>query len=282
MWRWWLPMLIWASLSGCSSYQLAYNHLDRLLFSWVEDYVDLTSAQRAVLEPQVQQWHTQHRQTQLPRYKDLLVAMRTGLQSAPLDAVLAEQWQAEAETRWLELRSSLVPLSITLLEQLDIAQQQALLKALRRRIEVQRDEYLERTPAEQAEHLEDLYRQRMKRWIGRLDHSQSRDLNRLVVTLTNAEGLWLGYRRRWVDALEQALIVRSNRHEFEKQITALTLSPQSLLTAAQRAAMAASRRQRGEYLLALVNGLSVSQRDQLLSELDALIEAAEQLLQSQD
>ncbi len=268
--------------SGCSSYQLAYNHMDRLLFVWVDDYVDLSAAQHAVLEPQVQQWHAQHRRTELPLYKDLLIAARAALQSPPLAAGLAETWQQDAEARWLALRSSLAPLAITLLEQLDLSQQQVLLVTLRSKVDSQRQDYLERSPAQQAEYLAALYRQRMQRWIGRLTSDQDRDLKRLVQVLADTQGQRFGYRRRWIDALEQALIIRSDKPQFDALIETLMVTPQDLLTETQRASMAVSQRQRHTYLRTLVNGLSAPQRQQLLAELEALIAAAEQLLQEQD
>lgn len=264
-------------LSGCSSYQLAYNNIDRLLFNWVDDYVDLSSAQRAELQPLVQQWHAEHRRTQLPVYKSLLVSMRAGLQTPPVDAALFAQWWVAGEGHWSELRSSWVPLVIALLEQLELSQQKQLLDALRKEVKTQREDYLERSSSERVEYRYELYRERMKRWIGRLDRAQSSDLNQLVVALPDSELQWLAYRSQWIDELEQALLIRSDKALFHKHIQTLLRSPNSFRTEALQQLLASSRQQRGDYMLTLINGLTAQQRDHLLNELDDVIDAAEQL-----
>lgn len=281
--RWGLALSLWLMLlSGCSSYRVAYNNLDWLLFGWVEDYVELTSAQHAALEPLVRQWHAQHRQTQLPQYQALLFAIRVGVQSPPLDQALLEQWRIAVEPHWLALRSSLVPLAVALLEQIDQDQQQQLLGALRKKIESQREAYLERSAAERVEHRYDTYRERMRRWIGRLGSAQRDDLKRLVVALPDGELQWLGYRSLWVDELEQALMIRSDKRQFHAQIQALILSPNSFRIEALQNLLTSSRRQRSDYMVALINGLTAQQRDHLLSKLDALIDAVGRLHLEQD
>lgn len=269
-------------LSGCSSYQLAYNNADRLLFVWIDDYVELTSAQRTALEPLVEQWHAQHRRTQLPVYHDFLVAMRQELQAPPLDAVRFAQWRIEVEAHWLALRSSLLPLAIALLEPLELSQQQQLLTALRKEIDTQREAYLERSASEQVEYRVDLYRERMKRWIGPLDSTQRNALQQLVQGLPDSELQWLWYRSLWVDELEQLLRISTDKTQFPARVRALILSPGSLRTVELQKLQASSRQQRSDYMLALINGLSVSQRDHLLSEFDDLIDAAEQLRRQPD
>ncbi|MFT5722034.1 MAG: hypothetical protein ACI9W6_002352 [Motiliproteus sp.] len=273
---WALILSLALLLSGCSSYQLAYNNADWLLFRWVGDYVELTSAQRAELQPLVEQWHAQHRRTQLPGYAGFLVAMRHELRAPPLEAARFAQWQTQIEAHWLALRSSLVPLAIALLEQLERSQQQQLLAALRTEIEAQRQDALERSAFEQAEHRANLYRQRMKRWIGRLDSAQRSDLQQLVQALPDSELQWLRYRSLWVDELERLLRIRPDKTRFHTGIRTLILSPGSIHGGALQQ-LVSSRQQRSDYLLTLINGLSASQRDQLLSEMDDLIDAVEQL-----
>ncbi|MFT6915141.1 MAG: hypothetical protein ACJAWL_001444 [Motiliproteus sp.] len=272
-------MALWLSLllSGCSSYQLAYNNADWLLFRWVDDYVELTSAQHAELQPLVERWHAEHRRTELPGYAAFLVAMRHELRAPPLETARFAQWQTQVEAHWLALRSSLVPLAITLLEQLERSQQQELLAALRTEIDARRQATLERSAPEQTEYRIDLYRERMKRWIGRLDSVQRSALQQLVQASPKTESQWLTYRSLWVDELERALLIRLDRKAFHARIQALILSPGSLGTEAQQRLLVSSRQPRSDYMLTLINGLSVSQRDQLLGELDGLIDAAETL-----
>ncbi len=274
-------VLVLLFVSGCSSYRLAYNNLDWLLFGWVDDYVELTSAQHVELEPLVRQWHAQHRQTQLPQYQALLFAIRAGVQSRPLDPALFEAWRVEVERSWLALRSSLAPLAVALLEQIDQDQQQQLLGALRKKIDSQREAYLERSASERVGRRYDIYRERMLRWIGRLDSAQRNALKQLV-GLPDSELQWLEYRSLWVDELEQALMIRSNKQPFHARIQTLILSPNSFRIEAQQHLLANTQRQRSDYMVALINGLSTQQRAHLLSELDALIDVIGRLISQQD
>ncbi|MEH6471130.1 MAG: DUF6279 family lipoprotein [Halopseudomonas sp.] len=266
------------SLLGCSSYRMAYNNLDRLMFGWVEDYVTLTADQRDELEPLVNQWHDQHRAEQLPRYHRLLVKIRTRIQAPPTDRVELQGWLDEADEGWLQLRSSVVPLAVALLDQIDASQQQRLLKQLRKDVESKRDDYQDRNASQQIDHRYDLYRKRLQRWIGPINDSQRQDLNRLVLELPDSEGLWLDYRSRWIAELEQVLRAKPDEQRFQQQLQALIITPSSLRGESLQAVIEQSRQRRLEYMVELINQLSASQKEHLLGELDDLIEDIEQLL----
>ncbi len=285
------------SLSGCSSYRLAYNNLDHLVFAWIDDYADLTSAQRDRLRPQLLQWHDRHRQEELPRYQALLISIRMGVQSSPLDTALFDGWRAALEESMQTLRSSAVPLAVALLEQLDSSQQRQLLDTLRREIKNQREDALDRSASEQAERRYEKYRQRMYPWIGRLDDPQRQHLKRLLEKLPDTELQWLAYRSRWVDRLEQALLFRSDQAQFYPRIESLLLNASPLYRASrsglqglkladdawvnesliEERSIADSRQLRIRYMLALINSLSEQQRSRLLQELDELIDVVAEL-----
>lgn len=106
-WRIIAAALLALAFAGCSALRLAYNQADTLIYWWLDDYVDFTSAQAPAARDAIAQWLDWHRRTQLPDY------------SAQLDRVAAELQQditpAQA-CRWFE----------QVRERVDLAAQQAL------------------------------------------------------------------------------------------------------------------------------------------------------------
>ena len=55
-------------LQGCSAIRLGYNHADDLARWWLDQYLDLSSAQDALARERLKRLHAWHRKTQLPEY----------------------------------------------------------------------------------------------------------------------------------------------------------------------------------------------------------------------
>ncbi len=278
-------------VGGCSSYQLAYNNLDRLLLGYVEDYVELSSVQRQQILPTVRQWHRQHRQQQLPEYRQWLLEVRQAVNSTgdaemalhrELDDKVAANWLTTIDESWLELRRGALPSALVLIEQLDPIQQQRLLNRLQQQLDKQWRQYHKRTAVEQAEHRYQIYLKRLQRWSGRLHNSQQQQLKRLVGELVDTRPLWLAYRQRWIDRLQQALALQAKpQHDiqrFRSAIETLVVASNTLQGDSLQRAMASNRQQWVRFTSRFINGLSAQQRDHFITELDSLIGDIEQLL----
>ncbi|MEH6651318.1 MAG: DUF6279 family lipoprotein [Motiliproteus sp.] len=275
-------------LAGCSSYRLAYNNIDRILISYIDDYVDLDDDQRQQLQTSIDRWQLQHRQQQLPIYRDQLLRLRQQLSSPPanstavdravVDTEMVEDWLLQVEQNWQQLRLSWLGPMQSLLSQLQLAQQQRLLQQLRKRLQQQRDEYQQRTPSEQQSHRYTQYRKRLQRWSGPLDQDQQQQLKALVPQLDDNRPQWFDYRARWIDQLELLLAQERDAASVETNLQTLVMQLQRWQSEQLRQSRAANRKLWVVYMRDFINGLSTTQRNHLVSELDDLIDDAGQLM----
>lgn len=277
-------LLLSLLLVGCSSYRFAYNNLDRILISYIDDYVDLDDDQRQQLQTSIDLWQLQHRQQQLPIYRDQLLRVRQQIAAASsseavVDSAMVEGWALQVEQNWQQLRLSWLPPIQNLLGQLQPAQQQRLLQQLRKRLKKQRTEYLERTPSEQQSHRYDRYRKRIQRWSGPLEPRQKKQLKALVPKLDDNRLQWLDYRARWIDQLEQLLAREPGSETVGNNIQVLVMQLERWQGEQLQLTRAANRKLWVVYMRDFINGLSATQRNHLLSEVDDLIDDAEQLME---
>ena len=70
---WWIPLCLFVVLlTGCSALKLGYNQADKLVYLWVDRYVDLDEAQGKVTRDAIAGWFAWNRRTQLGDYSELL------------------------------------------------------------------------------------------------------------------------------------------------------------------------------------------------------------------
>lgn len=73
-------------LMSCGLVKIAYNKAPELAIWWLNDYFNLTTEQKTVLNPALQKLHVWHRQTQLPAYERMLQDMQTTLGKEQISA----------------------------------------------------------------------------------------------------------------------------------------------------------------------------------------------------
>jgi hypothetical protein len=73
-------------LMGCGLLKIAYNKAPELAIWWLNDYFNLTTEQKTVLNPALQKLHVWHRQTQLPAYQSMLQDTQTILGKEQISA----------------------------------------------------------------------------------------------------------------------------------------------------------------------------------------------------
>lgn len=63
-------------LCGCSALKVTYNNAPGLTQWWLDHYLNFTTAQEDILQPQLETLHDWHRHHELPVYADLLAQMQ--------------------------------------------------------------------------------------------------------------------------------------------------------------------------------------------------------------
>ncbi|MCX7178172.1 MAG: DUF6279 family lipoprotein [Proteobacteria bacterium] len=66
-----LGIVVMLLLQGCSAVRLGYNNADSLARWWIDQYVDLSPEQDALLRERLSRLHLWHRRAQLPEYASL-------------------------------------------------------------------------------------------------------------------------------------------------------------------------------------------------------------------
>ena len=77
--------------SGCSTMRIGYDHGPRLVWWWLDGYVDFSREQKPHAKQAIQQWFDWHRSAQLPEYVDWLTVVRSRIND-PLTPEQACGW----------------------------------------------------------------------------------------------------------------------------------------------------------------------------------------------
>src|SRR5680860_853887 len=89
-------IVLLVSFSGCSMVRLSYDQGPRLVWWWLDGYVDFSREQKPQVKQVIQQWFGWHRSAQLSEYADLLSAVRSQFND-PLTPEQVCRWSDELQ-----------------------------------------------------------------------------------------------------------------------------------------------------------------------------------------
>ncbi len=216
-----MPLLAITLLAGCVA-RLAYYNAEGYVVREVARYVDLDAGQRALLRDTVRDALAWKGMTRSDDYAGFL--RQLGAEFGDLDRTGWERYLQQGTTYLEEVGGQLAPQFAVLLQSLDAAQREAFFAEL----EVRNAELAEER-AEVADPVaargEQLERQ-LRRWLGRLTSEQQALVARRAGEFETTADLWLIQRRRWQQALRDALEAEAaGRCDV---VVNLLLEPQSL------------------------------------------------------
>lgn len=194
--------LLW--LSACSSTTFVYNRLDFIVPWYVDDYVDLDSAQREQLDELLVPFLAWHRQQELPRYIQLLQDVQIALDQ-PLSPQQVAVSYAGVEQAWLRLQDESLAWMLALGEGLRDEQMDEFLEELQERQQEYEKEYLDRSQEAYREDSYDSFKDSMQDNLGRLDQSQRVRLRQASNELNRSDAIWLSERAAWLQRLDTIL-----------------------------------------------------------------------------
>lgn len=188
-------------LGGCSSTTFVYNRLDFLLPWYLDDYVELNSAQDQILDEQLRPFLTWHRSLELPLYLQILddIDRRLDRDLTVADiAAIALQF----EGAWLRLEDRSLDWLLALGERLTDDQVQEFLASLWEQQEEFEKKYLKRSDREYRRDSYDNLLDNVQDYLGRLDKSQKLVLEGASEELMRSDSIWLRERTAWLQRLE--------------------------------------------------------------------------------
>lgn len=270
-----IVLLLACSLGGCA-FLYSYRNIERAIRWSLDDYVTWTPAQDRQLRERLVAQLQWHRDTQLPRYREWLVAQRDELRG---DVELA-QLQRDAEQLrqfWQDSMARVAPDIAAQLADLSAAQVRDLLATMREQQTEVETEYRDMTTAELVKKRSRSLKKTVQYWLGTLDAKQLAAIDAWSAQLPDSREQWLASRRRWTDAFERALAQRQQPEPFAAAIEQLFVQPQENWDPGYREVAQRNEQSVLALLVDLHNGGGVRQRDAERKRIDQWLDHLDQL-----
>ncbi|RBO80227.1 DUF6279 family lipoprotein [Marinomonas aquiplantarum] len=252
-------------LSACSS-SFMYNNLDWLLYWYVDDYVELTSEQKSLLDERIDQWHAWHRSVELKIYQTQLNILRSQLQKGPLDQ---KQWLNvfdEVQQNVQRLRDKISPELAELAPQLSPSQVDGLLSAWQKKREERQSRVMAESKEERlADRQQDLTEQ-IEDSIGKLTPEQIQIVQRYVPQFMSTFELRMAYQARLQTMVKERFADRKTL-DFSQQLSIIMTNPEQYKTPQHKAASAHNKMLYAQMLAELNRSLTEKQQQSLDDEL---------------
>lgn len=268
-----------ALLAGCSI-GLVYPRLD-MLASWQLDrYLRLESGQERWLDERLAERLAWHQREQLPRWREALVAVRSDIAAGRLDAERHRQHNDSMRELIRASMTGLVDDTVQLASGLNDAQAQHLLAHFDEETEELQEEIAEAAaePAEAEQDRFDELKDNVEQWLGGLSQDQEAYLKQWRTSAARWDDYALDTRQRWRQFIADSMSQRADPVATRAAVEQMFLRPETLRSEAYHEAVARHAERRRELHLYLLQTMSETQKQHLLSEFDDLIEEVEELL----
>ncbi|MEQ8427559.1 MAG: DUF6279 family lipoprotein [Gammaproteobacteria bacterium] len=190
-------------LYGCTT-SFVYNRLDSLITWYVDDYVDLTSAQKKQLQYELQPALNWHRQEELHKNIVLLETIRNDVEQQVQVETVA-QWTEELLQSFRRIELNLVEAALEFGNTLSDEQMQEFITSVKEKQLERKKEYLSRTDEEYIEDSYDRLEDRLSGYLGNLNEKQQLALQQAVGNLQRLDQIWLADRDSWLNRVTPLL-----------------------------------------------------------------------------
>lgn len=264
-------------IGGCAT-TFVYERADRLANRWVDGYVELDPAQRALIEQGLTRLHDWHRREQLPAYAAWLRGAAARLaDDTPFSAQELQELGAELGAFWHALAGAGLPVLVELGAGLDDAQVAELLAAVREEQQKQRDEAARRTEAWHAQRRIRSMERFLRRWAGRLSEEQRIAMRGWTEQLEPTRAASFENRAGWVDELEIALVDRADPAALREAAERLFVRPTERWSPDYAALVERNSVHTTRFMADFLDGLDAQQRARAIERLERLAAQFEQL-----
>ncbi|BAL93826.1 DUF6279 family lipoprotein [Rubrivivax gelatinosus] len=200
-------------LAGCSALRLGYDNGPRLVWWWLDGYMDFDSRQAPAVHAAIARWFAWHRANELPRYAALL-------QEA--GAAMPQATTPEAVCRWTDRLRDAPAAAVDralreatpLVAGLGEPQLRHLEQRYAKRLAEMREEYLQPDPAERRKASVERAVERFEELYGRLDAAQRRVVAEGVAASPWDAEAWVAERdrrqREVVQTLRRLVVERAD------------------------------------------------------------------------
>lgn len=221
----WLCVCLGPLLVSCSAIQITYSTADWLLLWKLDDYFDLSSAQKEYLAPQIKQLHRWHRRDQLPQYAQFLDQMdgfcKDGLSETELETIFSS-----VEAFRMHLAKQVASPGATFLATVTSAQRRHLeevfSKDRQRLLAKLGQKGAVRVKRRTAQTLETL-----TAWLGELSVDQESRIRQWIAEFPDGTEAWLAHRYRRETMLLELLSVSTDPLMLEPALYSWLADPRT-------------------------------------------------------
>ncbi|MBB1396334.1 DUF6279 family lipoprotein [Pseudoalteromonas sp. SG44-8] len=265
------------ALTGCSA-TFTYNNIGWLSAFWIDDYVDLSKQQSKQAKDLIKKSRDWHRKTQLPLYRQDLLALQKLLDEDPSEQALLTYFQG-FKTHWQSLvmyvRDDLIELAIGL----STEQREEFVAVIAEDITTESDEYNEQTPTQREQDRLERQLDTYKQWLGKLSEQQVS-----LITQANSEFqatflLRQAYKQTRLDKFKQVFFdSQLSRDQFISQLSAVITEREVFMSDELIRLDAENSKRYARLLVSLRATLTAKQRQHANAEFSDMLEDIEQLI----
>jgi hypothetical protein len=258
-------VVLLAMLFGCSRTALLYDNADWMAMRWTASLLDADAEQEAAWRQLFDEVAARHRTERLPEVIGLLNAFENQAESGIRQPAF-DCWLESVDAAYRSHAALIVPVAATVLGDIRPEQIDHLERELAERVDESREERLFADPVEQFEARVERYIERIERWTGNLEDSQSQLVKQVVAGLPDISGTWLDYRQSRHEQLLSLLRAAASDEQLRSYLQAwwVTLDDRP---AALTAGMNGLREGMLELMTRLDSSLTSRQRETLLENI---------------
>ena len=265
-----LVILTSALLLSACSLSFIYNNLGWLSEWYLDDYVALNKTQQKAFDKAFAELHLWHRKTQLNRYYQQLITFKEQVNKGLTEDDLNQHYSV-INNYWFSLREQAKQPLMVLIQRLSDNQKKQILDAIadnnQRRIDDYEQIASEKWAAKQCENVQ----KQLKKWLGKLTTQQKSIVCKQTAMLEPTFSHWRAYRQRWHGGLETALLLNTDKQQYEMLLTELITQPDALKTAEYRALSTHNNQLYMSIVHLIMNDLTTKQHKTIDRELDQMI-----------
>lgn len=267
-----------ALLASCSAVKTGYRMADWWIAWTVDDYVHWNAAQQRQFDAELHALLDWHQRTQLLRYRDWFLSLRTALQQ-PVSVGQLQVRGVEVEGFARDISARALPAAARLLASLSTEQRTELASALAKQQKKLAKDYLHQSDARRAKRRMKTLVSNLQRFTGRLNGEQRELIKAWAAERGGTTALWLANRQQWIDQFVAAVNTHRDAAGLEQALYPLFVDADTLRSQTYSEALAASQQRLYALLVDLHAGGTDQQRERLDTNLEKWARWMEELAQ---
>lgn len=259
-------------LSACSS-KFVYKNFDWLVHWFVDDYVELNSAQKQQFDEYIEQWTIWHRQNELPKYQAQLEELAADISNNDVSIDRMRYHQDKARAHWVRLRQHISSDIVEMAVSLDDEQVSDIFAALEKENLKDEEKYYERLEQSEKRQKRKWIKRtedNLENWLGRLTEEQEAFVENSFGRFQSNALNWIAYKRDYQQALRKTFALPTRDDTFKTQLLTLVVAPEPYRNEALLAVSDFNERESQLFLLSLFSLSTDKQRQHLLKEISEL------------